>query len=99
MPHPRKLRPVLNRYATPDMRWSRRAPVAAPQEVAHQRRTLRQDLKGVPVRLLHRVKDAPDELLRHVFVEEIAHRIDEDHARTAPAQRLIKALRSQCQIE
>ena len=53
--------------------------------VAHQRATLRQHLEHVPVGPLHRVEDAVNEYRRDLLVEEVAHRVDEDHARTPPS--------------
>ena len=40
-----------------------------------------------------------DELVRDVLVEQVAHRVHEDHPRPAPAQRLLEPLGPQPQVE
>src|SRR5579864_286703 len=52
--------------------------------VAKTRAAFRQNLEFVPVRLFHGVENAIDELEGDFLVEEIAHRIDEDHLWFAP---------------
>lgn len=54
---------------------------------------LGEHLKAVPVRAAHDVEDALDVLDRHIFVEEIAHRVDEDRLRLFPLQRKVEHLR------
>src|SRR5262245_37404929 len=36
---------------------------------------------------------------RHAFMEQIAHRVDEDHSRSAPGQRLPHLLRHESKVE
>jgi len=49
----------------------------------------RQDLKSVVARTCHHSEDSPQEIERDVRMEEIAHRVDEDHPRPFPAQWLL----------
>lgn len=60
---------------------------------------LRDDLKRVPVCALHCTADLCDEACGDIRVEQIAHRIDENPKRFAPAQRLIEFLRNESKIE
>src|SRR5215831_10725947 len=76
-----------------------RTPIAAAKEIAHQRRAFGENLKRVPVRLLHGAEDVANEFLRHILMEEVAHRIHEDHARLAPAKWLFKPFGPECEIE
>ncbi len=57
------------------------------------------DLEAVPVRAVHDVEDALDVLERHVLVEEVAHRVDEDCLRLLPSQRELEHVRLQRQLE
>ena len=54
---------------------------------------LSEHLECVPLRRRHDVEDALDELERHDLVEEVAHRVDEDHPRASPPQRLLETAR------
>src|SRR5262249_13332825 len=42
---------------------------------------------------------AGDKVVRHLFVKEIAHGVDEDHSRYPPAKRLFETFGAQRQIE
>src|SRR5262245_35941696 len=53
----------------------------------------------MPTRRLHCVEHARNEFLRYVVMEEVAHGIDEDHARLAPVQRLLQALGPHRQVK
>ena len=53
----------------------------------------------MPRRRFHRIKYSRDELLRNFLVEEITHRVYEDHARRTPAERLLDPLRPERQVE
>ena len=82
--------PVLDRDAHPDVR--------RPRQVRRQLReplvALRQDLEDVPVGPAHDLEDLSDVGVGNRFVEQVAHRVDEDHprprhaadARDAPAR-------------
>jgi len=61
--------------------------------------TLGQDLKLVPVTLLHDREDFLNELNRNVLVEEIAHGVDEDAARLAPTKGEAQSLRPELKVE
>lgn len=67
--------------------------------VAHQRTALGQYLKDVPVGLLHCIEDLIDEYERHLLVKQVAHRVDENHPRAEPLERLLQPLGPQRQIE
>ena len=60
---------------------------------------LGQDLIGVPVRRPHHLDDGFDVIVRHVLMEEVAHRVDEDHLRCRPAERLGELLGHEAQVE
>src|SRR6266853_720783 len=91
--------PVLDGDAEPHMDWATTRAVALPKKVAHEGGAFCQDLKRVPRRAFHRIKDAIDEILGNVLVEKVTHGIHEDHARRAPAERLFQPFRTQGQIE
>ncbi len=67
--------------------------------VAHEGASLGQNLKDVPVRSFHGIKDTVDELCRDLLMEKVTHRIDEDHAWPLPAERLPYPLGAQCEIK
>ena len=48
---------------------------------------------------LHHVEDLQDEIERDVLVEQVAHRIDEDHARLPPMQRQIEHVRMERELK
>src|ERR1700730_9339241 len=48
---------------------------------------------------LHCVEHAGDELLRNLFVKEIAHGVDKYHSGRSPAQGLIETPRTECQVK
>ena len=99
MPDPGLARAVLDRHAAPEMVWRRAAGVPAAEVIPHARAPLGQDLVDVAVRRLHPVENVVDEIARHALVEQVAHRIDEDHARFAPPLGLIEARRPKAEIE
>ncbi len=47
----------------------------------------------------HRIEYRLDELERHVWMEEVGHRIHEDKPRPLPLKRLVEPLRSELEIE
>ena len=69
--------PVLDRHAHPDVR----VPVELGRELGEPVVALRQDLEGVPVGLAHHVEHVLDVVVGDRLVEEVGHRVDEDHAR------------------
>src|SRR5947207_10992271 len=58
-----------------------------------------QDLECVMTSLSHHPEDALDVLERDVLVEEIAHRVDEDHPRALPLQWVAESARPQAKVE
>src|SRR5690606_39891241 len=66
---------------------------------AHERTAFRQNLKHMPVGFLHHVKNAINERAIDILVEEIAHRIHEDHAWLLPDKRLLEPRRPEPQTE
>ena len=69
------------------------------QQVAHTCIAFGEDLEDVPVGSSHDVADASDEIGRDVFVEQVAHRVDEDLPRPFPVQRLLQLLGHESEIE
>jgi hypothetical protein len=90
---------IFDRYAEPHMRRGRARPVTVVNEFHQERTAFRQHLINVPVGLFHRVEHGTDVRLGNVLVKEIAHRVDEDHARPLPIERLLEALGPQGEIE
>ena len=91
-PHPAL---VLDRHAHPDVLRPRQGG----SDLCEPLVALRQDLEGVVAGLGHHGEDLLDELERDVRVEEVAHRVHEDHPRPAPPQRLPKPMRPEPEIE
>ena len=48
---------------------------------------------------LHHLEDARDVVERDALVEEVAHRVDEDHPRLAPRERQLQPLGPEAQVE
>ena len=69
------------------------------QVTPHERASLGKHLKDVPVGSLHGVENAVDEIYRYVFVEKVAHGIDEDFAWPLPGKRLRKPFRAERKVE
>jgi len=86
---------VLNADTHPDVGMPRQSG----REFSQALVTLRQHLEGVPRRLAHHGKDFLDKRHRNVLMEQIAHRVDEDHSRATPAQRLHEPLRPEAKIK
>src|SRR5689334_21840688 len=61
--------------------------------------TLRQDLEGVPVGPRHHLEDLSHVAHRNALMEYIAHRVDEDHPRPLPFERLAESRWPQAQIK
>jgi hypothetical protein len=77
---------ILDAHAHPNifMPWE------FPSKLDESLRSLRQDLKRMPVGSSHHIKNTAYEIQGHVRMEKIAHRIDKDLPRMSPPQRLIK---------
>ena len=70
-----------------------------PDEIAHQRTALGENLIDVPIGPFHRIEYLPDVLVGYLLMKQIAHRVHEDELRTPPMQRLLYTLRPQGQVE
>jgi len=99
VPYAALLAAVFDRNAEPHVTRPPFCAIPSAQKIAHQRGPLREHLKCVPVSALHSVTHARDKLVRDFFMEQITHRVNEDHTRLAPAQRLFETLRTQRQIK
>ena len=53
----------------------------------------------MPVRAVHDIEDAFDVVSRDLFMEEIAHRVDEDALRGLPVKRQFQHLRLQRELK
>lgn len=91
--------PILNTNAKPHVRQAAHPAQFALQQAAHAVVALRQHLINVPVRPAHRVTHRRDVRRRHTFVEQVAHRVDEDFPRPTPRQRLLQFVIDQTQVE
>ena len=99
MPNPGGCGPVLNGHAAPDMRRDRAGSISTSDIPPQPRAAFGQDLKHMPVCRFHRVEHAVDEFHRNALVEQIAHRIHEDHARSFPREWLGEAFGTERDIE
>ena len=99
MAYPGESGTVLDGDSEPDMTGTPAAAISRGKEIPHQRASFRQNLEDVPVGPFHRVADGLDELPRYPLMEQVRHRVDEDHPRFAPTQRLVQPLGSQSQVE
>src|SRR5258708_35865521 len=72
---------IFYRHPDPDVRW----PFQLMSNGSESLMALRKHLKCVPFRLGHDFEDLLQVLDRHVFVEEIGHRIHEHESRPRPA--------------
>src|ERR1700712_1579638 len=81
------------------MRWYRSACISMLQKIPHHTGALGQDLEGMPVGTLHGVPNLTYELLRHSFLEQVGHGVDEHHSGPLPKQRLLKASGTEGQIK
>lgn len=99
MGNPRRAFLVFDGYAYPYVRGRASVGIAAIHIVPEPRAPLGQDLVRVPIGRLHRVEYPIDEGCRYGLMEEIAHRVYENHPSTAPAQWLIQALGPEGQVK
>ena len=99
VPDARFLGSILDRRAQPDVARCSVIAISRVDIVAHARAALRQNLERVMVGLFHRIENLIDEIRRYAFVEQVAHRIDENHPMLFPVQRLLQPFRAQRKIE
>lgn len=57
------------------------------------------DLVDVPVCLEHGLEDLQDKLVRHIFMEQVGHRVHENPPRGSPTKGNLQAGIPQAQIE
>src|ERR1700684_1604514 len=86
---------VLDRDPDPDVR----VPVQHWRKLGQPLVALGQDLERMPVGLSHDLEDPLDIGVRNALVEEVAHRVDEDHPRTRPLQWLLQPLRPELELK
>src|SRR6266545_4569027 len=67
--------------------------------LSHACGSLGQDLERVPRCFHHHAEDSLDELVGYSLVEEVAHRVYEDHSGSSPLERGLQPLRPEPQIE
>jgi len=91
--------PVFHAHAPPDVGLQRGESKLGPKEPGNALRPFCQDLKGVPLRGGHDLRDGDNVFVGNLVVEEIAHGIDKDHLRSAPAQRLPEFSRNEAKIK
>ena len=53
----------------------------------------------MPARVRHDLERAADELLGHVLMEQVTHRVQKDTARFAPSERERELIGVECQVE
>ena len=100
MPHSRKaVLSILDTHTPPYVGTLRRKTQFCLQKVGHAIGPLREHLIGMPVCLIHDLCNPADVIIRNVFVEQIAHRIDEDHPGGPPAERLQELFRNEPKVE
>jgi hypothetical protein len=76
---------ILNAHAHPDII----VPGKFSRELDKSLRSLRQNLKSVPIGFPHHIENTVYEFKRNIGVKKIAHRIDKDLSRLLPLQRLV----------
>ena len=90
---------ILHTDSPPDVRFARRKREVVRQEVSEALRALGEDLEGVVAGFDHGAGDADDVLGGDILVEEVAHGVDEDHARPPPPQGLVELLGDEAEVE
>ena len=90
---------VLNTDAPPDIPALRRKTQLTFEEACETLGTLGEYLERVPVGSGHHLRDRSHVLVRNSVVEQIAHRVHEDHTRCAPPERIAKLLRDKPEVE
>ena len=75
---------IFDGHSAPDMSRRRAPTVSALQIILHKRASLCEYLKYMPVCSFHVIENAINEFRRYLFVEQVTHRIDEDHSRSFP---------------
>ena len=81
------------------MLWTLLGPIAFTKVVSPQRAALGENLKDMPVSFFHGIEHVVDEFPWDVFMEKVAHRIDEDHSGALPRKWLGQPLVTQRKVE
>jgi hypothetical protein len=77
---------ILNAHTHPDIVVPRKVSSKFNESLG----SLGQNLKRVPLRFSHHIKNTAYEFERNVIVKKIAHRINKDFSWLIPPQRLVK---------
>ncbi len=90
---------IFDRYSKPDVAWRRAAAIALANVVAQEGTSFGQYLVDMPVRTFHDAEHPVNEGGIDLLVEEVAHRVHEDHARFLPQVGLLQAGRPEPEIK
>src|SRR5271166_6270066 len=90
---------VLDAYPPPNVRQFRSIQELCLKQCLHPRRSLGQDLIRVPVGFHHDIDNGGDVLVAHALVEQVAHRVHEDHSVARPAKWFGELVGNQSQIK
>src|SRR5216683_109322 len=90
---------VLNADSPPDVILFRGKAKASGQQLLESLRSLRQNLKRVPLGRHHYAANSFDVVVRNTFLEKVAHGIHKHELRRPPGKRLGQLLRNQAQVE
>ena len=91
--------PILHADAPPDMTLLCSKAKFAFKQTLQTIRPLGQNLISVPVSSRHHAGNRDNIIIRHVLVEKVAHRVDENHPGSSPAQWVAELFRNDSQIE
>ena len=90
---------IFDGHSAPDMSRRRAPNVSALQIILHQRASLGEYLKYMPVRGFHGIENAIHEFRRYLLVKQVAHGIDEDPSWAFPRERVGQPFRAKREIE
>jgi len=90
---------IFDADAPPDMRFGGSKSQAGREKMLQALGSFCEHLKSVPTGGGHNFRDSDDVFLGDLVVEEIAHRVDEDHFRCAPAERFGQFFWNETQVE
>src|ERR1700757_2128467 len=91
--------PVLDADTPPDVCMVCRELQLRVEQVSHTVGTLRENLKRMPVGCTHNLRNLDDVVIRHIFMEKIAHGVDKDQAGRLPLQGFLQLLRHEPQVK
>src|SRR5271157_1222838 len=90
---------VLDTHPPPDVRQFRCIKELRLKQCLHPRRSLGQDLIRVPVGFYHDIDNGGDVLVAHSLVEQVAHRVHEDHSVARPAKWFGELVGNEAKVE